>query len=102
MAPAEQYEARPYAEVAASLPVVTKDAFERPPSGSKMLIVLDDDPTGTQTVHDVAVLTTFEKEVLRSEVRKRSSGFFILTNSRAFTSVEDRHKQCPTIQGYHC
>jgi len=26
-------------------------------NGSKILVVLDDDPTGTQTVHDIEVLT---------------------------------------------
>jgi cephalosporin hydroxylase len=26
-------------------------------SNSKVLVVLDDDPTGTQTVHDIEVLT---------------------------------------------
>ena len=27
------------------------------PTTSKVLVVLDDDPTGTQTVHDIEVLT---------------------------------------------
>jgi uncharacterized protein YgbK (DUF1537 family) len=52
------------------------------------LVVLDDDPTGTQTVHDIMVLTTFDKEVLREQLRKREPGFFILTNSRAYAHAE--------------
>lgn len=48
------------------------------------LLVLDDDPTGTQTVHDVTVLTTFEKEVLIEQFKTGEAGFFILTNTRAY------------------
>ena len=49
-----------------------------------VLVVLDDDPTGTQTVHDVTVLTTFEKEVLVEQFETKEAGFFILTNTRAY------------------
>ncbi|KAF3646089.1 putative aldose 1-epimerase-like [Capsicum annuum] len=52
----------------------------------KTLIVLDDDPTGTQTVHDVEVLTEWSIESLIEEFKKRPKCFFILTNSRALTS----------------
>lgn len=48
------------------------------------LVVLDDDPTGTQTVHDITVLTTFEKDVLIDQFKTKESGFFILTNTRAY------------------
>ncbi|KAF2246994.1 hypothetical protein BU26DRAFT_551868 [Trematosphaeria pertusa] len=50
-----------------------------------ILVALDDDPTGTQTCHDVPVLTTWSVPVLRREFEntKPGSGFFILTNSRA-------------------
>lgn len=33
-----------------------------------MLVVLDDDPTGTQTVHSVCVLADWSVEVLAKEV----------------------------------
>jgi len=52
------------------------------------IIVLDDDPTGTQTVHDVPVLTSWETEVLVSEFQKETAVFFILTNSRSLTEEE--------------
>lgn len=52
-------------------------------SGAKV-VVLDDDPTGTQTVHDIPVLTTWEEEVLRTSLEEAGPGFFLLTNSRAF------------------
>lgn len=49
----------------------------------RRLVVLDDDPTGTQTCHDIAVLTVWDMATLTAEFRQASRGFFILTNSRA-------------------
>ena len=49
----------------------------------RRLVVLDDDPTGTQSVHDVPVLTTWSEEDLRWAFRQPSQTFFILTNSRS-------------------
>ncbi len=51
-------------------------------SGRK-LVVLDDDPTGVQTVYEVAVLTTWSAEVIGRELHSPSPVFFILTNSRS-------------------
>jgi uncharacterized protein YgbK (DUF1537 family) len=50
-----------------------------------ILVALDDDPTGTQTCHDVTVLTAWDTGRLISEFlnTKPGGGFFILTNSRA-------------------
>ncbi|XP_019457928.1 PREDICTED: uncharacterized protein LOC109358255 [Lupinus angustifolius] len=53
---------------------------------SKVLIVLDDDPTGTQTVHDIEVLTEWSIESLNEQFRKSPKCFFILTNSRSLSS----------------
>jgi uncharacterized protein YgbK (DUF1537 family) len=47
------------------------------------LVVLDDDPTGTQTVYDVPVITEWSLEALRAELAESSPGFYILTNSRS-------------------
>ncbi|KAL3962349.1 hypothetical protein ACCO45_003872 [Purpureocillium lilacinum] len=55
-----------------------------------MLVVLDDDPTGTQTCHDIDVLTVWDPEILDQEFSLNPSGFFILTNSRALPSAEAR------------
>ena len=54
------------------------------------LVVLDDDPTGTQTCHDIDVLTVWNPDILDTEFRLQPSGFFILTNSRALPSAEAR------------
>jgi len=48
-----------------------------------VLVVLDDDPTGTQTCHDINVLTVWDADSLVTEFRAGNGGFFILTNSRA-------------------
>jgi uncharacterized protein YgbK (DUF1537 family) len=54
----------------------------------RRLAVLDDDPTGTQTVHGVPVLTTWSVEDLRWALEQPSSTFYILTNSRSFPAEE--------------
>lgn len=47
------------------------------------IIVLDDDPTGSQTVHSCLLLTCWDRETLRLGLRDSSPIFFILTNTRA-------------------
>ncbi len=51
-------------------------------------IVLDDDPTGSQTVHGVPVLTDWTSEAIGREMRSGTNLFYILTNSRALTQGE--------------
>ena len=48
----------------------------------KSIVILDDDPTGTQTVYDVPVITEWSEEILEKELLV-SPVFFILTNSRS-------------------
>ena len=54
----------------------------------KKIVVLDDDPTGTQTVHDVSVFTDWEESTLLEGFREDAPLFFILTNSRSFSAEE--------------
>lgn len=54
------------------------------------LVVLDDDPTGVQTVHDVSVYTDWTYESVFSGFREENRLFFILTNSRSFTAEQTR------------
>lgn len=56
-------------------------------SNSK-LVVLDDDPTGTQTVYDIPVLTEWSVDVLQGELAGEYPGFYILTNSRSMPLPE--------------
>ncbi|KAJ5251026.1 hypothetical protein N7489_001436 [Penicillium chrysogenum] len=55
-----------------------------------VLVVLDDDPTGTQTCHGINVLTVWDEEILTREFQQCNGGFFILTNSRALPTPEAR------------
>lgn len=54
------------------------------------LVVLDDDPTGTQTVHDVPVLTTWDTDTLAAELANELPCFYVLTNSRSLPAEAAR------------
>lgn len=49
------------------------------------IIVLDDDPTGSQTVHGCLLLTRWDPATLREALRDPSPLFFILTNTRGMS-----------------
>jgi len=51
------------------------------------LVVLDDDPTGCQTVHDVTVLTEWPDDLL-AKTADANDCFYVLTNSRAFSKQQ--------------
>lgn len=55
---------------------------------NKKIIVLDDDPTGVQTVHGISVYTDWSLESIEKGFKEENSMFFILTNSRGFTAAE--------------
>lgn len=57
-------------------------------NNKRKIVVLDDDPTGVQTVHDVNVYTDWSFESLRKGFSEDNKLFFILTNSRGFTVDE--------------
>ena len=52
------------------------------------LVVLDDDPTGVQTVHDISVYTDWSIESIRQGFAEENKVFYILTNSRGMTAAE--------------
>ncbi|MFC7394164.1 four-carbon acid sugar kinase family protein [Scopulibacillus cellulosilyticus] len=62
---------------------------------NKKIIVLDDDPTGVQTVHDISVFTDWSIESIEQGFNEKQSMFFILTNSRGFTAeeTENAHRE---------
>lgn len=49
------------------------------------IIVLDDDPTGSQTVHSCLLLMRWDVDTLRIGLRDESPIFFVLTNTRSLT-----------------
>ena len=52
-------------------------------SDGRKIVVLDDDPTGTQTVYGLPVLTRWSVEMLQAELGKDYPAFYVLTNSRS-------------------
>lgn len=52
-------------------------------SAGRKIVVLDDDPTGTQTVYDIPILTEWSQAVLEKEFQHDSPGFYLLTNTRS-------------------
>jgi len=68
-------------------PLVVPDALHRireaNAAAGTHVVVLDDDPTGSQVVHDVPVLITWEDDDLRWAFAHPARAFFILTNTRS-------------------
>lgn len=50
-------------------------------------MVLDDDPTGTQTVADVPVVTAWEQDDIRWALGQGTPGFYVLTNTRSLSEA---------------
>lgn len=62
---------------------------------NKKIVVLDDDPTGVQTVNNVSVYTDWSVETLKQGFMEDKSIFFVLTNSRGLTVAQttQAHKE---------
>ena len=52
------------------------------------IIVIDDDPTGSQTVHSCLLLLKWDVATLKQGLLDQSPIFFILANTRALTSAD--------------
>ena len=50
------------------------------------IIVLDDDPTGSQTVHSCLLLTRWDVATLQEAIRDDAPLFFVLTNTRGMAA----------------
>lgn len=50
--------------------------------------VLDDDPTGSQSVHSVSVVTSFDKAACEAALSDPGSVCFVLTNTRSLPEAE--------------
>lgn len=62
---------------------------------ARKIIVLDDDPTGIQTVNGIFVFTNWDQVSIKEGLLSNESMFYILTNSRALTKQEtiELHKE---------
>jgi uncharacterized protein YgbK (DUF1537 family) len=65
-------------------PLVVAGARERIRAAGRRIAVLDDDPTGSQTVHDVAIVTALDDDALRLS----GDTTFFLTNTRSLPEAE--------------
>jgi uncharacterized protein YgbK (DUF1537 family) len=61
----------------------------------RRLVVLDDDPTGTQSIADLPVLTSWSVSDLQWALRQPTTAFFILTNTRSLSEADavERNEQ---------
>lgn len=86
MPKAEVLEQYPKVEKQLVRGLLEKEVKENPDK----IVVLDDDPTGVQTVHDISVYTDWSVENIRRGFQEEQKLFFILTNSRSFTEERTR------------
>ena len=93
-----------FAELTADLPPVWEDDLlptihRQLAESGKTLVVLDDDPTGTQTVFDVPVLTRLDHASIAEVLEEKPPVLFLLTNSRALTVAEttELHRELGSI-----
>jgi uncharacterized protein YgbK (DUF1537 family) len=63
------------------------DTFDEIRAGRR-LVVLDDDPTGTQSIADLPVLTGWSVADLRWALRQPTTAFFVLTNTRSLAEAD--------------
>ena len=52
------------------------------------IIVLDDDPTGSQTVHSCLLLTRWDVATLKEGLQDAAPLFFVLTNTRGMSATQ--------------
>lgn len=57
-------------------------------SANYKIVVLDDDPTGVQSIHHVSVFTDWSIKSIEKGFKSLNKMFFILTNSRGLTEEE--------------
>jgi uncharacterized protein YgbK (DUF1537 family) len=57
-----------------------RDSVDDP---SSRVLVLDDDPTGVQTMQNIEILTTWEPDLIDRTLREQPRLLYLLTNSRA-------------------
>lgn len=54
-------------------------------ANSKKIVILDDDPTGGQTIHDLHEYTSWDHDSIKAGFEEENNLFYVLTNSRGFT-----------------
>jgi len=67
---------------------LTTTIASRVASDDQTIVALDDDPTGTQTVYDLPVLTEWSEATIDGEFARGTPAFYVMTNSRSLNPDE--------------
>ena len=80
------------------VPVSAETVAASVAASGRILVVLDDDPTGTQSVADLPVLTRWEVEDLRWALAQGAAAVYVLTNTRSLdpADAEQRNREVVT------
>jgi uncharacterized protein YgbK (DUF1537 family) len=67
----------------------------------RRMVLLDDDPTGTQTITDLPVLTSWSVADLRWALQQPTTGFFVLTNTRSLSETDAAERNRQVVDALH-
>src|SRR6185437_13975134 len=67
----------------------------------RRLVILDDDPTGTQTIANLPVLTSWSVADLRWALQQPTTGFFVLTNTRSLSEADAAELNRQVVDALH-
>ena len=67
----------------------------------RRLVILDDDPTGTQTSVDLPVLTRWSVADLGWALAQPTAGFFVLTNTRSLSPADAAARNREVVAALH-
>lgn len=78
---------------------VAADAVRQAMDPETVLVVLDDDPTGTQSVAGLPVLTRWEREDLDWAMAQSAPAVYVLTNTRSLdeAAAEQRNREVVAV-----
>jgi len=67
----------------------------------RRVVFLDDDPTGTQTITDLPVLTSWSVSDVQRALQQPTTGFFILTNTRSLSQSDAADLNREVVDALH-
>ena len=67
----------------------------------RRVVLLDDDPTGTQTIADLPVLTSWSVADLQWALQQPTTGFFVLTNTRSLSETDAAERNRQVVDALH-
>jgi uncharacterized protein YgbK (DUF1537 family) len=67
----------------------------------RRVVFLDDDPTGTQTIADLPVLTSWSVADVQWALQQQTTGFFVLTNTRSLSETDAAERNRQVVDALH-